>query len=145
MLHQANLILGETNLLPFLNQLGRAEVVGSVALNLIVKPDLDIHLLIDGADLMPIAHTIMDYLLGQEKIREVRLTDWREKNGLKIGVDGYPTASGDWSIDIWVTDDPLTTAFEFVETLKNTLTDDQRRAILKIKTHFYEQGLLRDG
>lgn len=144
-LHQANSILEDTNLLPFLNQFGRAEVVGSVALDLIVKPDLDIHLLINNQDLMPTAHTIVEYLIEQNKIREVRLTDWRQENGLKIGVDAYPTASGDWSIDIWVTNDQRTTAFDFVETLNNTLTENQRGAILKIKTHFYKQGLLRDG
>ena len=104
-LGKADLILEELDLLAFLEQLGEAGVVGSVALNLIVKPDLD----------------------------------------LKIGVDTYPTDSEEWSIDIWVTNDRSTTAFDFVQTLNKTLNQNQRLTILKIKTHFYNQGLLRDG
>jgi hypothetical protein len=143
--NEAELILKELNLLSFLNQHGEARVVGSVALDLIVKPDLDVHLLIKSKDLMPTTYAITEYLLGQSKIQEVRLTDWRDKNGIKIGIDAYSMSSGDWSIDIWVTNDQSTTAFEYVEMLNSTLSDKQRQIILEIKTYFHNLGQLRNG
>lgn len=142
---EAEAILIELDLLPRLNKYGEARVVGSAALDLIVKPDLDIHLLTDAEDLMPTVHAVSSYLLDQPKVREVRITDWRKESGVKIGVDAFPAPSGNWSIDIWITNDRRTTAFEFVQQLNANLTDDQRRAILKIKEHFFQLGELRDG
>ncbi len=120
-------------------------MVGSVALDLIVKPDLDLHLLIDAEDLMPTVHAVSDYLLEQPKVREVRITDWRSENGIKIGVDAYPAPSGNWSIDIWITNDRRTTAFDFVQQMNAELTDAQRHTILQIKQHFFQLGELKDG
>lgn len=138
-------ILKELDLLRYLQKFGKAEVVGSVALDLIVKPDLDLHLLIDSDDLYPITSIIMKHFLDQTKINEVRLTDWRSEGGLKIGVDAYAMPLDHWSIDIWVTNEQGTTAFDYVRQLNDELTMKQRSIILKIKAFFYKQGLLRDG
>jgi len=142
---EAEKILTELDLLTRLNQLGFAELVGSVALDLIVKPDLDIHLLIDAEDLIPTVHAVSDYLLDQPKVREVRITDWRSEGGIKIGVDAYPAPSGNWSIDIWITNDRHTTAFDFVQQMNAELTDEQRLTVMKIKQHFFQLGELKDG
>ena len=142
---EAQEILTNLGLLDFLAQFGEAQLVGSVALDLIVKLDLDVHLLVDTPDLFSICSQIYPYLLDQEKVREVRITDWRVEGGLKLGVDVYSMPSGDWSIDIWVTDQLATTAFAQVERLLEELTPEHRAAILTIKQHYYRQGLLRDG
>ena len=142
---EANRILDELQLMQYLSGLGTPKVVGSVALDLIVKLDLDIHLLLPHPNLFAAVNEITEYLLDHPKIREVRITDWRVSGGLKIGVDVYPEASGDWSIDIWVTDQIATTAFDLVPELLQKLTPETRRTIMQIKEHYYSKGELRDG
>ena len=56
-------IIDELSLLDFLVSLGESWLVGSVALDLIVKPDIDIHLLIDHDDLLKTSDQIYHYLL----------------------------------------------------------------------------------
>ncbi len=111
---EAEGIIRELQLLDLLAQYGEVRVVGSVALDLIVKLDIDIHLLIAAeSDLLDVVDHIYHRLLDCQHIREVRITDYREQNAIKIGIDVYLGASGDWSIDIWVTDRPEETAFEY--------------------------------
>ena len=55
------------------------------------------------------------------------------------------SASGNWSIDIWVTDKPEETAFEFVDCLKQKLRPEYRKAILCIKDYYNKRDQLRDG
>ena len=138
-------ILNQLDLLPYLRQYGRAEVVGSVALDLIVKLDLDIHLLIEDEDIFPITHAVSRYLLDQAQIDEVRLSDYRHQGGLKLGVDDYPTPLGEWSIDIWVTNQTESTAFAFIAETLPRLNAENRQTILAIKHHYHQKGLLRDG
>lgn len=142
---EAQQILKALDLVEVLSRYGRAEVVGSVALDLIVKLDLDIHLLIDHADLFGVVNSITEYLLDHPKVREVRITDWRDEGGIKIGVDEYAGPSGNWTIDIWVTDQIESTAFETVQEILGKLTAENRDVILSLKEHYYRQGKLRNG
>jgi hypothetical protein len=142
---EAHQIEQKLNLLSLLSAYGQAEIVGSAALDLIVKPDLDIHLLTTNDDLFEVVSQITRSLLEKEKVGEVRLSDYRADGGIKIGIDAYPAASGVWSIDIWVTNRIETTAFEFTRQLKQRLEKEERLAILAFKHHYYQQGQLRDG
>lgn len=145
MKQEAERIIQELSLLELLKQHGEAQVVGSVALDLLVKRDIDIHLLIKSSDLLSNVDTIYHQLLDRKNIREVRISDYRDRGGIKIGIDEYPGRSGSWSIDIWVTNRAETTGFALVEQLKGKLNQEERQAILEIKYHKYRTGQLRDG
>lgn len=138
-------IIEELNLIDFLNTLGQAHLVGSVALDLIVKPDIDLHLLLDHPNLMETSSVVTAYLLDQPKIREVRVTDWRDKGGIKLGVDHYAGESADWSLDIWITDKEETGGLAALQEFSPLLTPQNREVILEIKGCYYRQELLRDG
>jgi len=137
-------IVSELNLLDTLGRHGRAELVGSVALDLVVKLDIDVHLLVEGPDLIPVVNRIYPELLGHPKVKEVRITDYRD-GSVKVGVDRYPSASGNWSIDVYVTNRPEKIAFSYVADLRDRLDDETRAAIMDIKRHYHAEGLLRDG
>ena len=129
-----------------LERYGDARVVGSVVLELIVKLDLDIHVLLPHGDLMDVTNKITTELLNTEGIREVRISDYRKSsNGIKIGIDECPAPSGNWTIDIWLTKDWTTTGFDITERINAELTPMHRETILRLKRHYYDKGLLRDG
>lgn len=142
---EAETIIRELALLEMLTHYGEARFVGSVALDLIVKPDIDIHVLVGTHDLLSVADCIYHYLLAQGHIREVRISDYREQGGVKVGIDAYPGVSGNWSIDIWLTDRVERTGFDLVDRLKRAMRPEHRDAILCIKREYHRHGRLRDG
>lgn len=141
---EASGVLQELGLVDRLRRHGRAEVAGSVALDLLVKRDIDVHLLTEG-DLHAVAHDVYRYLLDREGVREVRITDYRDRGSLKLAVDRYRGSSGDWKIDVWITNRADTVRFEETARLAEALTPEQRRAILEIKRHYHARGELLGG
>ena len=137
-------IMERLHLIRLLERYGEARVVGSVVLELIVKLDLDVQVHITGHPLMAAMNAISNELLDNQEIREVRISDYRPR-GIKIGIDRCPGPSGNWTIDIWLTTDRSTTAFEKTEMLLPRLTSDKREIILSLKQHYYSLGSLRDG
>jgi hypothetical protein len=143
---EANEMIEKLHLVEILERYGETQLVGSVVLELIVKLDIDIHVLLPHGNLMEISGKICTELLDQNEIREVRITDYRKtNNGIKIGIDECPGPSGNWTIDIWVTKDWITMGIENTEQVNAALTPENREIILRIKQHYYEKGLLRDG
>ena len=131
--------------LEMLGQYGDARLVGSVALDLVVKPDIDFHLVIDKSDVVNVAESIMGSLIADERILEIRVSDYLEKDSLKIGIDSLPGRSADWSIDIWITSDVSTTGFEDTERIRSLLNEDNREKILELKRFYFRKGELHDG
>lgn len=143
---EAEEILQRLDLMTILEKYGEPRVVGSVVLELIVKLDLDIHVLLPHGELLDITNKIANELLNTNGIREVRITDYRRtNNGIKIGIDECPATSGNWTIDIWLTKDVTATGIVKTQKLFDTLTDQHRKTILEIKQHYYSRGKLRDG
>ncbi len=142
---EASAIIDDLALFDLLAPFGAARLVGSVALDLIVKRDIDIHLLVETTDLYAVVDPIYQALLNHPRIPEARISDYRSDSGLKIGVDAYPGPSGLWSIDLMVTNRPETTGFALAERLARELTPEQRITIMSIKQALYQQGRLRDG
>ena len=138
-------ILDELHLMDVLSEMGTAQLVGSVALDLIVKPDIDMHLLLPHHDLLAASNQLNSILLEHPKVHEVRITDWRDEGGIKVGVDAYPSEIGPWSLDIWITDNVETTAFAFTTHLLAKLTPPLRETILRLKEHYYALRQLRNG
>lgn len=131
--------------LDLLGRYGEVRLVGSLALDLVVKPDIDFHLLVDQNQVLEVTKSILAELIADKRISEVRISDYLEKESLKIGIDKLPGRSADWSVDIWVTSDPGTTGFEELEKIRTLLTDGKRETILEIKRHYYHKGQLRAG
>jgi hypothetical protein len=142
---EAERIIGELALLDILAPLGDAGVVGSVALDLIVKLDIDLYLVVKNGDLLAATDEVYHRLLEDTRVQEGRITDHRQQGGLKIGIDSYSGVSGSWSIDIWITERAETTGRALVERLQRVLTAEHREAIMGIKREFNRQGELRDG
>lgn len=136
-------IVRQLGVLEMLKPFGEAQLVGSVPLDLVVKPDIDIHLLLDGKEVMEATKEITELLIVKKEIKEIRVSNYLESDSLKIGIDRFSGKSAEWSIDIWVTSDPSTTGFEITENLKKKLRPEHRAAILDIKRSCYEQGELR--
>jgi hypothetical protein len=86
--HEAERIIEELDLLRLLSAYGEARIVGSVALDLIVKLDIDIHLLVDNQDILEVVNGVYNCLLTYENVPEVRITKI-PGHGIKIGVDKY--------------------------------------------------------
>ena len=143
---EAEKIISELRLIDLLSHYGRIGVVGSVAYDLIMKLDIDIHVLVaENAHLLRTVDEIYHALLEHKHVHEVRISDYREQHALKIGIDKYPSISGNWSIDIWVTDSPEETAFEHTRHLKQVLRPEHREAILCIKEYYHRLNQLRNG
>ncbi|MFX1416468.1 MAG: hypothetical protein ACFFC0_06625 [Promethearchaeota archaeon] len=142
---EAEGIVESLDILDLLNAYGHARIVGSVALDLIVKRDIDIHTLVLLNDLLEVAQHLLRVLLRTDGIKEVRVTDVREMDSMKLTIDEYQGDSGPWSIDFWLTTNVSTTGFELVEALEDNLDDEQREAILNIKRHYHIRGLLQNG
>ena len=137
-------VISELNLLDLLKDHGKAELVGSVALDLIVKPDTDIHLFTTDSDLLGKVNEVYSILLEHQKVSEVRISDYRP-SGVKIGIDRYQGKFRSWDIDIWISDKPDSFAFEQTKSILSKLTVEDRRTIMEIKRHFYKLGQLRNG
>ena len=142
---EAESIIRDLNLFEMLQSQGEARVVGSVALNLVVKPDIDIHLLTRTDDLMSVVDNIYHLLLNQPGVNHVKISDYRERGGLKVGLDSYPGCLADWSLDLWVTNDRDTTGFALVDRLNRELTKEHLVANLEIKKALHAEGGLQDG
>lgn len=142
---EADAILHTLDLPGALLPLGDARVVGSCATGLLVKPDIDLHVLVPGADLHAALAPVVRLMLDRPEIGEVRISDYRSNAGLKLGVDAYSGDCGPWSIDIMVTDRYERTGFALTDRLRRELTPALRAAIMRIKTYWYEHYSLDGG
>lgn len=80
-------IVSQLSLLDCLKGLGEARVVGSVALGLIVKKDIDIHVVVEKGRVVESSDAVYHTLLASPKVREIRITDYRrDKSALKNGL-----------------------------------------------------------
>ncbi|MHB9108356.1 MAG: hypothetical protein ACYDCO_14975 [Armatimonadota bacterium] len=140
---EAEAIIRELALLDILGRFGQARLIGSVALDLIVKRDIDLHLL-TSEDLFAIADRLYCELLEREEIVKVTICDYRP-NGVKIGVDAYPGPTGAWDIELFLTNRVEATGFALADRLCRELTSEHRHAILQIKEHYYRHNQLYGG
>lgn len=127
-------------------KIGETRLVGSVAVDLVVKRDIDIHVLVPrDSSVKTAAVKLSAYLLDRDSVSEVRITDYRHKEAMKVAVDSLPGRSGSWSMDVWITSNRDMTGFEAANTLHDRLDPDSRRIIMCIKSHYHGQQKLRDG
>ncbi len=138
-------IIDEIGILELLNSYGEAKIVGSVAHKLIVKKDIDVHLL-TKRDLLEITFLVLDFFKNQNNRIEVYYEDFRDhKSAMFIGVKDYPGSTHNWYIDIWITSNREYTGFDQVGYFKRVLTQNQRKTILLIKEKYDAMGMLNNG
>jgi len=141
---EAEEIMDRLNLIELLSRYGETRVVGSVVLELIVKLDLDIHVYVTSYSLIDALNMVSNELLDSPRIDEIRISDYRPR-GVKIGIDKCMGPSGNWTIDIWLTNDRSATAFDRTEELLPELTSDRKQIILSLKRYYHSLGRLHDG
>lgn len=92
---------------------GQPVRVGSSALGLMVRPDLDITVVCDALDLSVVLR-IGTELARHSQVRQIVFrndtgtwnVDPAYPDGLYLGVAFRPSAGADWNIDIWFVDQP---------------------------------------
>ena len=138
-------IVERLGLLGYLKQLGTARIMGSVLLETVKKPDIQIHLLINQTHSVQEAiKKTCNYLETKHDIKKIETNCYSEKNATKIGFF-YPGKTTKWDIEIWVTDELEKTAFKNTEKILKKMTPQHREIIMAMKKHFYAKGLLRHG
>lgn len=126
--------------------LGRPTRVGSSALGLMVRRDIDITVScakLDGTTLAAFAQLGARLMQRTDLVLAVRFRNdagkWnaepaRYPDGLYLGLSAHTAAGADWTFDIWLVDQPERQPdLTHLRTLLPRLTDDTRRTILAIK------------
>ncbi|WNV90907.1 hypothetical protein [Umezawaea sp. Da 62-37] len=146
----ADAIVDALGLKQSLAEFGEPVRVGSSALGLMVRRDIDITVVCPALD-MATHEAVVE--LGGELARHDRVgkvlfrndtgdwnTDPAYPDGFYLGV-GCRSAHGlDWNLDIWFVDEPARQPdLEHVRTLPGRLTDETREAILHIKEAWSER------
>lgn len=133
---EAQKIIDELDIMAVIENVRDTRVVGSVALDVIVKPDIDIHIVVE--DLFNAIDKIYRHLISNDNIHEVKIKDFGVA-GILVGVDEYKTENRTWSIDFWVTTDEATTGFADVKKLLQDMSEEHRRIIIQIKNEYYSK------
>lgn len=144
LVQEAKKIIADLDLVQTLEQYGEPRLVGSVALDLVVKRDIDLHVLVDADDLSVVGDQICQELKSKHGLSDISVFYDRAKYGVKLSIKDYPGITGAWMIEVWITDWIENTQFAFTELLQRTLTPEQREIIMRIKEDFYYQGFLKD-
>lgn len=145
---QADDVLSQLGLVSLLSRYGEVKIVGSVALELMTWPDIDIDLKsaieINDKDYFE----IVKYIFDQKHIKQLMLIDNRnafEKNrpqSMYIGII-YVLDSVDWKIDIRYLNPSDAWAEDDLKRIKSRLTQENSKAILEIKTAFHNHPKYR--
>ncbi len=141
---EAKQIITDLDLVTILSNYGETRLVGSVALEMVVKRDIDLHVLVETEELQAVAEKICVELKEHHGVEDITVFHDRSKYGIKLTINDYPGETGEWIIEIWITDWFENTEFAFTELLQRTLTLKQRETIMKIKEDFFYQGFLKD-
>jgi len=148
---EARGLLRRLGLMRMVREVGRAWLVGSVPLKLIVKPDIDVHVLV-GADDTPLAEapevdaalTIARGLMERCGVRKLEVLRFLFRRAVKVGFD-QRVGDRTWHIDVWVTSDRENLGTGPTRWVRRRLTPALRRAILRLKRYYAERDMCRFG
>jgi len=131
---------------------GRAWLVGSVPLRLIVRPDVDVHVLVPRAEErrpglnapeVPAALAIAGRLL-ERGVHKLELLRFYFRDAVKVGFDSR-AGGRTWHVDVWVTTDPEHLGVGPTRWVRRRLTPELRAAILKLKRYYAARDMCRFG
>lgn len=139
----ADRILEESGIVPRLSALGSVKIAGSHALDVVVRPDIDLFVIADAfawEDVLAFHRDLMD----ARYFREIDFVNWVDfSDPARVSIKGYyfqPWVPADgelWKMDIWLTTPEYDRSAELTERFRALLADDadgaKRAAILRIK------------
>lgn len=144
---EAKSVLKDTNLIKLLSKHGKVEIVGSLALGLLVWRDIDIDVVIDkNFDTDKYFRTVIE-LFHHKNIKDLRLIDNRTSfeinrpKSMYIGVFYQKHASEKWKIDIRFVHKKDAYAIDYLNEIRSKLNKENRLNILKIKEAVYTHPL----
>lgn len=140
--NKAEEILKDLDLIKHLQKYGEVNFVGSYALNLIVKKDIDIVVTssMDYQDFLE----FVNYLFPLSNVYNLYLQDFRKSihperpQGIYCGIQYLVKPDIFWKIDVWFLPKEGNGAKKLVDWVKERLTDENRKIILKIKNEMLE-------
>lgn len=146
---EANNVLTKLRLPGRLSVVGRPIQVGSSALGLMTRRDLNINVICAELDLKKVAKICAD-LIGLEGIRELRFTngtDTFNQNtsttvaGFNLSLTYQAEKGKEWNIDVCFIDEPeRQPALQHIKTLPTLLNPINREIILTIKQAWSEKA-----
>lgn len=139
---QADKILEDLHLLEKLNKYGDVNFAGSYALDLMVKRDIDIVV----SSTMNYKHflELVNTLFSLPNVYNLHLQDFRKSiypqrpQGIYCGISYIIKPDIFWKIDVWFMPKEGGGAKKLVEWVKERLTDENRKIILKIKNEMLD-------
>lgn len=140
---EAEEVLRALELLDFLADLGEAKVVGSCALGLMTRKDIDIDVAVDelkeGEYFQAVRH-----LFGRPEVKRLVLADNRNLSeklkqqgvpeSMYLGVFAKAKDGGEWKMDLRFVRGSLARAEKYITETRGRLDDEKRRVILEIKS-----------
>ena len=134
---QALAVISDLGLIDRWSQVGRAVVVGAVAYDLVVSPDIDLEVFTDGAPVIRKGFEVAAQLAEHPRVKRVRFTNALASadRGIYWQLRCQSEDGGDWKIDVWMLANehagPLSAWM--VEPMRRALTPESRRSILTLK------------
>jgi hypothetical protein len=139
----AQQVLDELDLLARWSPFSEPVVVGSAALDLVVRPDIDVEFLVDELSIRD-GFAVASAIAELPKVRSIRYNDARDKpeHGLYWKVLYELTPAETWTLDLWMfrRDHLGPLASSMVEPIRAALTPETRDTILAIKEAAAERG-----
>ncbi|PZF80082.1 hypothetical protein C1I92_27760 [Jiangella anatolica] len=145
---EAQSVLQALDLLDRWRQFGDPVVVGSVALDLVVRADIDLEIY-SAAPAAGEGFVVASALAGLPKVREIRYRDSRDKreDGLYWKVYYELAPARTWTVDMWFFAERRrrTGAASMIPSIRAALDDEKRDTILAIKEQAIEAGSRAHG
>lgn len=150
---EAQRILKELNLLGVIGAISEPEVVGSAKNGLMIMPDIDIHAWMEEP-LLGVVADLLPALTKMPTIQMVHFNNYREvRRDFRKDRINFPHAyyvglrtvqpSGEWTIDIWF--GKRGEVGDYDDSELNSISDEQRLAILRLKETWKDGKGYRDG
>jgi len=130
-------VMEDLGLIEHWSRAGRVVVVGAVAYDLVVSPDVDLEVFTDGVPGIDAGFVVAAQLAEHPRITKVRFTNALRSadQGLYWQLRYHSDDETEWKIDVWMLADdhpgPLSTSM--IEPMRRALTAESRRRILQLK------------
>jgi len=134
---QALALIDDLGLVTRWSRVGRVELVGAVAYDLVVSPDIDFEVFTTGTPTVRAGFAVLAELAEHPRVTKARFTNALDSadQGLYWQLRCRADEGAEWKVDVWTLDQhhpgPLSTSL--VEAMRSALGSRQRRHILVLK------------
>jgi hypothetical protein len=145
-LHAAQEILAQLQLMERWRAFGNPVLVGAVAYDLVVAPDIDLEIFCDELKIED-GFEVLRACALHPRVKKARFSNKLDEPdmGLYWQLRYHPKDEQEWKIDMWSIrhDHPGPTSTALVEPLKKALTNETRQIILELKEQILLDPLLQ--